>query len=292
MTAATSTEPQFGNQQIDADALSRATTDGSLEMVYQPELDLDSGAIVAMEGLVRWRHAGLGQLKPRDFLHLANRTGVMAAIDDWVLRTGAAEVASWMTLPGPARHLWLNVSLAQLRRPAFVQELKSVIDRNGLPTGVLGLEISEKTVLDLGRSAQPLLVELRRTGVSLAVDDFTSYYATLGAISTLPIDCVKIGRRYIAGVGEVGADDTFVATVIEKAHSRGIYVVAEGVESWSESARLTELGCDRAHGFLYSSAQRPDRARWLLTQGVGWRGQAVTPEVHAIPFPSPPHASS
>ncbi|MCW2544860.1 MAG: hypothetical protein JWM40_2412 [Frankiales bacterium] len=292
MTAIAIETSRFGNQSIDVDALTRAATDGSLEMVYQPELDLDSGAIVAMEGLVRWRHEQLGQLKPADFLDLANKSGVIAAIDAWVLRAGAAEVAGWQTLPGPSRHLWLNVSLAQLHNPFFVKSVVDVIAEFGLAEGVLGLEISEKSILDLGRNALPLLISLRRAGLSLAIDDFTSYYATLGAISALPIDCVKIGRRFIRDVGDFGHDDRFVTSVLAQAHSRGIYVVAEGVETWSESAWLTELGCDRAHGFLYASAQRPDRARWLLTQGIGWRGQTVTPDVKAIPFPSPPHVSS
>ncbi|MCU1587893.1 MAG: hypothetical protein JWN31_1386 [Frankiales bacterium] len=292
MTTATAPVQLFGSQRIDPDLLRQAATDGSLEMVYQPELELDSGAIVAMEGLVRWRHPSLGQLKPADFLQLANETGAIADIDAWVLRAGAAEVASWQTLRGPSRHLWLNVSLAQLRRPGFAKSVADVVKEFDLAEGVLGLEISEKSILDLGRYAHPLLIQLRRAGVSLAIDDFTSYYATLGAISLLPIDCVKIGHRYIRDVGDGRHDDTFVATVIEKAHARGIYVVAEGVETWGESARLTELGCDRAHGYLFASAQRPDRARWLLTQGTGWRGTSVTPEVHAIPFPSPPSTNS
>jgi EAL domain-containing protein (putative c-di-GMP-specific phosphodiesterase class I) len=292
MTTATAPAPLFGNQTIEPELLRRAPSDGSLEMVYQPELELDSGAIVAMEGLVRWRHPVLGQLKPADFLRIANETGAIADIDAWVLRAGAAEVASWQTLRGPSRHLWLNVSLAQLRRPGFAQSVAELVKEFGLAEGVLGLEISEKSILDLGANARPLLVQLRRAGVSLAIDDFTSYYATLGAIASLPIDCVKIAHRYIRDIGDGRHDDTFVATVIERAHTRGIYVVAEGVETWGESARLTELGCDRAHGYLFSSAQRPDRARWLLTQGTGWRGQAVTPEVHAIPFPSPPAPTS
>lgn len=292
MMTATGPETRFGSQTIDADALSQAAFDGSLEMVYQPELELDSGAIVAMEGLVRWRHGAFGQLKPADFLHVANKTGAIADIDAWVLRTGAAEVASWQSLRGPARHLWLNVSLAQLRRPGFVPSVAETIAENNLVEGVLGLEIHEKSILDLGRDALPLLIQLRRAGVALAIDDFSSYYATLGVIAALPIDCVKIGRRYVRDVGDAKHDDSFVMSVIEKAHARGIYVVAEGVETWSESARLTELGCDRAHGFLFSSAQRPDRARWLLTQGMGWRGQTVTPDVQAIPFPSVPSASS
>ena len=272
---------------VDIASLHRATSDGSLELMYQPEIDLDSGAIVAMEGLLRWHHGSLGVLGPSDFLDLAIRSGEISPIGEWVLRTGAAEAASWMAIRGPARQLWLNVSAEQLRIPAFHDLVAEVVASNGLPQGALGLEVTERTILDLGREAEAVLISLRRAGVALNVDDFSSYYATLGAIEALPIDAVKLGHRYVRGVGDVGHDDSFVASVVERAHERGLYVVAEGVESWSESARLTELGCDRAHGWLFASAQRADKARWLLTQGTGWRGGVVSPDVQAVPFPAP-----
>jgi EAL domain-containing protein (putative c-di-GMP-specific phosphodiesterase class I) len=272
---------------VDIASLHRATSDGSLELVYQPEIDLDSGAIVAMEGLLRWHHGELGVLGPSDFLDLAIRSGEISPIGEWVLRTGAAEAASWVGLRGPARQLWLNVSVEQLRAVGFTALVAAVVRENALVHGALGLEVTERTILDLGEEALPILAGLRDAGVALAVDDFSSYYATLGAIEALPVDAIKLGHRYVRGVGEGDHDDSFVTSVIERAHARHLYVVAEGVETWSESARLTELGCDRAHGWLFASAQRADKARWLLTQGTGWRSGVVTPEAAAIPFPNP-----
>ena len=270
---------------VDLASLHRATTDGSLELVYQPEIDLDSGAIVAMEGLLRWHHGDLGVLGPDSFLDLAIRTGEISPIGEWVLRAGAAEAASWQHLRGPARQLWLNVSAEQVRSEGFAELVADVVREHGLPAGALGLEVTERTILDLGSDALGLLVGLRGAGVSLAVDDFTSYYSTLGAIEALPVNAVKLGHRYVRGVGEADHDDSFVASLVERAHARGLYVVAEGVETWTEHARLIELGCDRAHGWLFASAQRADKARWLLTQGTGWRGGVVTPETAAVPFP-------
>ena len=271
----------------DIASLHRATSDGSLELLYQPEIDLDSGAIVAMEGLLRWHHGPFGVLGPNDFLDLAIRSGDISPIGEWVLRTGAAEAATWQSMRGPARQLWLNISLEQLSAKGFVELVAEVVQEYQLPGGALGLEISERTILDLGNDANPLLLALRGAGVSLAVDNFSSYYATLGAIGAMPVDAVKLGHRYVRGVGDADHDDSFLTSVIMRAHERGLYVVAEGVETWSESARLTELGCDRAHGWLFASAQRADKARWLLTQGTGWRGGVVTPDVQAIPFPTP-----
>lgn len=137
------------------------------------------------------------------------------------------------------------------------------------------------SLVALGPSAGPLLADLRQAGVALAVDDFSSFYATLGAIEVLSFDAVKLGHRYVRGVGELvgpdGQGDPLVSAVIEQAHARGLYVVAEGVETWGEAARLTELGCDRAHGWLFAGAQTAQKARWLLERGYGWQ--------RAVPMP-------
>jgi len=276
---------------LDLHLLHRATTDGSLELQYQPEVELATGAIVAMEGLLRWHH-GPDLLQPGAFLELAVCTGDMPAIGEWVLRSGAAEAARWKALPGQRCQLWLNVDAGQLRDPGFAELVADVVVEHGLPGGALGLEVTERTVLELGREAMPVLLALRDAGVALAVDDFTSFYATLGAIEALPVDAVKLGHRYVRGVGAPGRDDAFVASVITRAHDRGLYVVAEGVETSAEGVRLLELGCDRAHGWLFASSQRADRARWLLTQGTGWRGGVIAPGEHARPFVATPRLRS
>lgn len=264
-------------------ALHRCVDDGSLELLYQPEIDLATGAIVAMEGLLRWHHDRLGLLEPPAFLALADVSGEILPIGQWVLRAGAQEAARWARMSGPVRRLWLNVSAAELAAPGFAQRVAEVVRGHELAPGALGLEIPESCVLTLGASAGPLLQDLRAAGVALAVDDFSSFYSTLGAIKVLPVDAVKLGHRYVRGVGETvgpdGAGDPLVATVIEQAHAHGLYVVAEGVQTWGEAARLTELGCDRAHGWLFAGAQRAERARWLLERGYGWQ--------RGVPMPRP-----
>jgi EAL domain-containing protein (putative c-di-GMP-specific phosphodiesterase class I) len=262
-------------------SLHRCAGDGSLELLYQPEIDLATGTIVAMEGLLRWHHPELGLLEPPSFLEVAESSGEIVPIGEWVLRQGAAEAALWASLPSADRRLWLNISPSQLAAPGFVDLVASVVQEHGLRPGALGLEIAEPYVIALGAAASPLLSELRTAGVALAVDDFSSFYSTLGAIEVLPIDAVKLDSRYVRGVGELvgpdGQGDPLVAAVIEQAHAHGLYVVAEGVESWGEAARLTELGCDRAHGWLWASAQRADKARWLLEHGRGWQREGTVP---------------
>lgn len=276
----------------DLPALHRSVSDGTLELLYQPEVELDSGALVAMEGLLRWHHGDLGVLAPPAFLDLAERSGDIGPIGLWVLREGAAEARRWQHLPGPPRRLWLNVSSGQLSSSGLAAAVADAVRANALPAGALGLEVSEQTVLQLGDEALPRLTALRQAGVALAVDDFSTWYATLGVIADLPVDVVKLGQRYVRGIGEDVAGestvDVMVATIVEQAHDHGMLVVAEGVQTWAEAARLTELGCDRAHGWLFASPQSADRARRLLSRGAGWRAGLVTPTTRARPFvPTP-----
>ncbi|MEO6204254.1 MAG: EAL domain-containing protein [Mycobacteriales bacterium] len=268
-------------------ALHRCATDGSLELLYQPEIDLTTGAIVAMEGLLRWHHGQHGVMAPAEFLDLAERSGEMGPIGAWVLEEGAAEAARWQH-EGQVHTLLLNVSASELADPRFVDAVHDVVERHALSAGALGIEVTEGAITMLGARALPLLGALRQAGITLVVDDFGTWYSTLGALQDLPIDAVKLDQRYVRGVGSDLDDDAIVASVIGLAHARGLYVVAEGVESWAEGARLTELGCDRAHGFLFAGPQRADKARWMLSQGQRWRGGTLEPGATAarsVPVP-------
>ncbi len=262
--------------------LRRCTTDGSLSLLYQSEVDLRTGAIVAMEGLLRWQHPTRGLLGPGQFFDVAAAAGELGRIGAWVLREGIAEAVRWSSVDGPTRRLWLNVSAAELAAPGFVPLVAGLIQDSGLPDAAVGLEFSEECVMGLGPDAGPLLKELRRAGVALAVDDFSSWYATVGAVQVLPLDVVKLCPGYVRGTGTV-AGQRIVAAIIDRAHAHGLSVVAEGVETAPEAERLAALGCDRAHGWLYGSAQRADKARWLLTQSAGSQRATIAVPDAAVP---------
>ena len=253
----------------DLRALQRGAVDGSLELLYQPEIDLASGMIAGMEALLRWRCPPLGRLTPPEFLDLALQGEALVPIGSWVLRTAAAEAASWLKLDGPQRRLWINVSTTDLVAPEFPDQVAAVLGEHRLSFGAVGLEVAEFSVAVLGERAVPVLTALREAGAALAIDDSSSWIATLGAIAELPVDAVKLGHRFVRGLA---ADDhaASVLTVIKAAHAEGIKVVAEGVESQQECARLTELGCDRAHGFLFASPMLVAQARGLLRDSVRW----------------------
>lgn len=256
-------------------AMKDALRTGQFVLHYQPEVDLASGEVVAMEALLRWQHPDRGLLWPAEFLPTAEASGFIVELGAWVVEECVREAALWQRLPSARRaagkQLWLNVSVAQLAHASFADTVAAAIRGVGLPPGILGFEIRETALgADLA-SLSGVLAALREAGVMIALDDFGTWYSALSHLDELPLDAVKLDQRFVRGVGLDLEDDAIVASVIRLAHAHGLQVVAEGVESWSEGARLCELECDRAHGYLFAGPQAPDRARWLLSRGVGWR---------------------
>jgi EAL domain-containing protein (putative c-di-GMP-specific phosphodiesterase class I) len=248
---------------------------GQFVLHYQPEVDLASGEVVAMEALLRWQHPDRGLLWPADFLPAAEASGFIVELGQWTIEECAREAALWQRLPAARRaggkQLWVNVSAAQLASPGFADVVSHVVRDVGLPRNVLGVEVREASLDgDIARMTA-VLVALKQAGLMVALDDFGTWYSALSHLDELPLDAVKLDQRFVRGVGLDLEDDAIVASVIRLAHAHGLQVVAEGVESWSEGARLCELECDRAHGYLFAGPQQAESARLLLTRGVGWQ---------------------
>src|SRR5437763_392127 len=206
-----------------------------------------NGAVVGMEALLRWQHPQRGLLWPADFLAVAEGAGLLPALGWWVLERCAAELESWRPLPpiadGSPRQMWVNVSGSQLLEPDFADRVQRLVTDCALAPDTLGLEVTEEGLAVGSRHAPALLQRLREIGVALALDDFGTWYSSLGTLGELPIQAVKLDRSFVRGVGSDLENDTIVSSVIELAHAHGVRVVAEGVESWAEGARLCELGC-------------------------------------------------
>ncbi len=262
-------------------ALSRALDDDALVLHFQPEVDLASGAVVGMEALLRWQHPQRGLLWPGDFLAVADGAGLMPKLGWWVLENCVAELERWRPLPptvdGVHRQLWVNVAGSQLLEPTFVERIGRLVTEAALPPGMLGIEVTEEALATGSRAATELMDSLRSVGVALAIDDFGTWYSSLGTLGELPIEAVKLDQSFVRGVGSDLENDSIVSSVIQLAHAHGVRVVAEGVESWSEGARLCELGCDRALGYLFSGPQRAAQARLMLAHGTGWQGAGKVP---------------
>ncbi len=241
---------------------------------YQPQVDLATGEVLGLEALLRWQHPERGLLEPREFLPIAVGSEMIVAIGRFVLEECCREVRSWHELFTPGvtkpKQIWANVSAVELMQPDFVAYVTELLTESSIGSGVLGLEISEADLIAHSEEVRATLIALKDAGVMLAVDDFGTWYSSLSGIKNLPLDAVKLGHQFVRGVGQDLDEDDVVLAVIKLAHARGLTVVAEGVESWTEGARLCEMGCDRAHGYLFAGPQEADRARWMLTRGTGW----------------------
>jgi len=248
-------------------------TEGTRVVHYLPDVDLATGAITGMQALMRWEHPQRGVLWPNDYQVEAERSGIGAALGWELLNIAADELSAWRTLPGESdgtRQMWIAITAAQLLEADFVERVSAVVTLHDLAPGSLGLLLPGAALATGSRHAPRLLAELRDAGVALAIDDLRSWYASLGVMGDLPFDAVTLDRDFVRGVGADLDDDIIVGSIIRLAHSHGLRVVADSVESWSEGARLCELGCDRGHGYLFGSPQDSIDARLMLSHGRGW----------------------
>ncbi|HVV76113.1 MAG TPA: EAL domain-containing protein [Mycobacteriales bacterium] len=264
-------------------------SDGTRVVHYLPDVDLATGAITGMQALMRWEHPQRGVLWPNDFAVEAERSGIGAALSWELLSAAADELSSWRTLPGGpdgTRQMWVAVTPSQLLEADFIERVAALVSGHDLVPGSLGLLLPGAALATGSRHAPQLLAALRDAGVALAIDDLRSWYASVGAMGDLPFEAVTLDRDFVRGVGADLDDDIIVGSIIRFAHAHGLRVVADSVESWSEGARLCELGCDRGHGYLFGSPQDSIDARVMLSHAAGWC--APMPRVAAESRPSVP----
>ena len=249
-------------------ALRRAPERGELRALYQPIVRLADGAMIAAEALVRWDHPERGLLEAAQFVPLAEETGIIVPIGAWVLEEACRQAASWSG-DGTVPAVSVNLSARQLSRPELVDVVGEALAASGLDPDRLWLEITESVLMEDAGTAVDALGRLRALGVHLCVDDFGTGYSSLAYLRRFPVDALKVDRSFVAGLGEDPEDSAIVEAVVSMAHSLRLSVVAEGVETDEQLARLRDLGCELAQGFYFaapvpSSALDPFRAgsRW------------------------------
>jgi diguanylate cyclase (GGDEF)-like protein/PAS domain S-box-containing protein len=254
-------------------ALRRGLERGDLRVHYQPVVELDDrrpdqARRVGAEALVRWQRAAHGLVAPRDFIGVAEETGLIVPIGAWVIGEACRELARQQTLPGPPIVLSVNVSGRQLGRPELVEAITEHLDAAGAESELLCLEVTESVLLDDVEASLEALRALKDLGVQLAIDDFGTGYSSLGYLRQFPFDLLKIDQAFVAGLGTADADDAIVLATTQMAHALGMRVVVEGVETLRQRDRACELGCDLAQGFLFAP---PGRAEDLLGRSPGLR---------------------
>lgn len=245
-----------------------AVSDGSLLLHYQPEVDLRTGRVVALEALVRWMHPTRGLLPPAAFVTVAEATNLAGELGRWVIRSACAQFAEWRRRGLAANVVMrINVSPVQLVSLDFVERIEDILRLFGIDGSSICLEITEHVVVqDLART-QVTLRGLKRMGVQIAIDDFGTGYSSLSHLKALPVDAVKIDRGFVQRLGASTDDLAIVKSIIGLAGSFGLGVVGEGVETAVAARTLVGLGCYRAQGFLIARPMPADEVEAHLAVG-------------------------
>jgi diguanylate cyclase (GGDEF)-like protein/PAS domain S-box-containing protein len=252
--------------------LRRAVERDELRLHYQPIVSLESGRISGFEALVRWQHPELGLIQPKDFIPVAEETGVIVELGQWVLGEAARQMRVWQSISPEHSELKLSVNLSSRHfvQPDLYERIVEVLNETGLAPPTLQLEITESVLMENAQTIVPLLERLRELGVELAIDDFGTGYSSLSYLSRLkPIHTLKIDRSFISMGGDDHENAEIVRTIIMLARNMGKDVVAEGIETVEQLARLQTLNCTYGQGYLFSRPQDPvETERRLRAEGI------------------------
>ncbi|MCC6175843.1 MAG: EAL domain-containing protein [Chloroflexi bacterium] len=232
--------------------LRRAVEHGELFPEYQPIVELQAGTVVGVEALLRWRHPTRGVLGPSEFIPIANETGAIVAIGEWLLRTVCTQWSAWKAGGLSVPRLAVNLSARQFRQPDLSATLRAILAETGVDPAALEVELTEATVLEDGDETIARLTELRDIGIRISIDDFGTGYSSLTYLRQLPVDALKIDRAFVRGVAQNREDRAIVATLIALGRSLQLRVVAEGVETREQLLVLRDQGCHAIQGNVFS----------------------------------------
>jgi diguanylate cyclase (GGDEF)-like protein len=266
-----------------ASDLQRALSNGEFELYYQPIVNLETSRVTGAEALVRWwrgdRESGEGGwVGPREFLGAAEESGLIVPLGEWVLREACAQGAVWRRSSADLG-ISVNVSARQITAPRFTAGVAAVLADTGLPPAALTIEVNERILVAEDEVITGRLAELHRLGVRMAIDDFGTGYASLAHLRRLPLDIIKIGPEFVAGLGHDDTLTLLTRTAIQLGRALGLRVVAEGIEQPRQLLALREMGCDEGQGFLVARPMAAAGVDALIrTSGVA-AGEAQDPSV-------------
>ncbi len=256
---------------IKENALRNALARQEFVVHYQPLADVDTSQIVGMEALVRWQHPDRGLVWPDEFIPLAEETGLIVSLGEWVLRGASAQNKSWQNAGLPPLRMAVNLSARQFKEPSLVQSIANMLKETSLDPRWLELEITEGIAMQNADFTIGILRDLVEMGIRISIDDFGSGYSSLGYLNRFPIHSLKIDRSFIAGVTHDKKDAAIVSAIIAMAHSLSLEVVAEGVQTEDQLAFLRERHCDRVQGFLVGRPMPAELIRTTLEQRADFR---------------------
>jgi diguanylate cyclase (GGDEF)-like protein/PAS domain S-box-containing protein len=248
-------------------ALRHALRDEQLDLHYQPQMDLTHGRIVGVEALLRWQHPTLGRIAPDRFIPIAEETGLIVAIGDWVLRRAIEQAAAWQRAGLPPLRMAVNLSARQLTQPYLARRIEGLLAASGLDPRLFGVEVTESMLIANFDQAVLHLQALRALGVEVSLDDFGTGYSSLSYLRRLPVDVVKIDRSLVPDVTGPAEDVAITRAIITMAHSLRMKVLAEGVENEGQAALLAANQCDQMQGYWFSAALPAPALEAMLRDG-------------------------
>jgi diguanylate cyclase (GGDEF)-like protein len=245
----------FSRERLEIEGeLRSALARGQLVLHYQPKIDIATGEMRSVEALIRWRHPTRGAILPGEFIPIAEESGLILEIGDWVIREACRQARDWQQRHLPFLRIAVNVSPLQFRQANFVKKVNAALQEHSLDATYLEIELTEATLMSNAETSVALLEQLSQLGVVVAIDDFGTGYSSMSYLQRFPIDKLKIDRSFISDVASNAGDASIVRAIISLAHGLRLKVIAEGVESEEQLGILRRMGCDQYQGFFRSAA--------------------------------------
>ncbi|GAB1258867.1 putative bifunctional diguanylate cyclase/phosphodiesterase [Aurantivibrio plasticivorans] len=248
--------------------LRAAIDEDQLRVYYQPQVDLKSGSLVGVEALIRWQHPERGLISPSHFIPLAEETGLIVPLGEWLIRHAGRQQRHWIDMGLHVGKIALNLSPRQLRQQDFAIRLRDILNEIDLPAQYLEFEITETSAMEHAGETVNMLAQLNEMGLSLAIDDFGTGYSSLAYLKRFPIQKLKIDRSFIHDIHHDQNDASIANSIIGLAHNMSLNVVAEGVENEEQASWLRKRGCDQAQGFLYAQPVTPEKLETYFSSGT------------------------
>jgi len=261
----------------------RALRQEEFYLVYQPQVNLCSGQIVGVEALVRWQSDNLGLIPPSEFIPIAEETGLIRPLGEWILRTACQQAVSWQGANRPPLRLAVNLSVCQLRQPNLVELIDKILKETGLSPRLLELEITESVFMDQKESATLILGQLQQRGIQIAIDDFGTGYSSLSYLKNVPIDRIKIAQEFVRDIPQDPDDVAIVQAIIAMTSRLGLKQIAEGVETIDQLVFLRQHGCHDMQGYYFAKPMRAEQLTDFLTKAATGNMNTLAEGSYAAP---------
>lgn len=232
--------------------LHKALDNDKLSLAYQPQINLKTGRLVGMEVLARWYHPELGWISPGKFIPIAEETGLIQQLGDWVIRKACWQITQWRDSIGDEWYMAINISAKQVRGKYLQTYIKKILEETNVPGHMLELELTESALMENIDDIQQLIEKAKNDGIHLAIDDFGTGYSSLSYLKRFALDKLKIDQSFVRDIATDKSDASIVKTIINMGHNLGLKVIAEGVETAEQLKFLTENGCDEVQGYYFS----------------------------------------